>query len=68
MSDPRYRAHWEQAISEELTKLQALSTWEYTKLPPGKKTVSYKWVFIVKYTPIGLLDHFKARLVAQGFN
>jgi hypothetical protein len=26
-----------------------------------------KWVFIVKYTPIGLIDCYKARLVAQGF-
>jgi len=25
-------------------------------------------VFTVKYTPIGLIDRYKARLVAQGFS
>jgi hypothetical protein len=37
-------------------------------LPDSKRPVRSKWVFIVKYTPIGLLDRFKARLVAQGFS
>jgi len=68
INDPRYKAHWEQAISEELTKLQALDTWEYAELPPGKKAVGCKWVFTVKYTPTGLIDRYKARLVAQGFS
>jgi hypothetical protein len=33
-----------------------------------RKTVDYKWVFTVKYTPTGLIDRYKARLVAQGFS
>ena len=68
MADPLNRAYWEQAISEELTKLQALGTWEYAELPPGEKTVGCKWVFTVKYTPTGLINRYKARLVAQGFS
>jgi transposase InsO family protein len=68
MSNPLYKAHWEQAISEELTKLQALDTWKIVTLPPGKKAVGCKWVFTVKYTPTGLIDRYKARLVAQGFS
>ena len=68
MADPLNKAYWEQAVREELAKLQALDTWEYAELPPGKKAVSCKWVFTVKYTPTGLIDHYKARLVARGFS
>ena len=64
LSDPL----WKAAIEEEITKLQALGTWEYTKLPLRRKTVGCKWVFTVKNTPTGLIDHYKARLVAQGFS
>jgi hypothetical protein len=67
VSDQYHRANWEQAIKEELGKLQALDTWEYADLPPGKRTVDTKWVFTVKYTPTGLIDRYKARLVARGF-
>lgn len=59
---------WREAINEELTKLQALATWEYTRLPKNCKTVGCKWVFTIKYTPTGLIDRYKARLVAQGFS
>jgi hypothetical protein len=61
------KAHWAEAIQVELTKLQALGTWEYVELPPGKKAIGCKWVFTIKYTPIRLIDHYKARLIAQGF-
>ena len=56
MGNPTYKAYWEQAISEELTKLQALNTWKYVKLPPKKKAISCKWVFTVKYTPTSLIN------------
>ena len=68
LNDPLNKANWAQAVSEELTKLQALGTWEWAKLLAGKRTVGSKWVFTVKYTPTGLLDRYKARLVAQGFS
>ncbi len=37
-------------------------------MPPGKKAIGCKWVFTVKYTPTGLIDRYKARLVAQGYS
>jgi hypothetical protein len=67
LSDPLHHADWQQAIDVELTKLQALDTWEFVDLPLGKRTVGYKWVFDLKYIPTGLIDRYKARLVAQGF-
>ena len=38
-----------------------------TKLPAGKKVVSCKWNFTVKYNYDGSVNWFKARLVARGF-
>ena len=37
-------------------------------LPPKEKPVGCKFVFALKYTPTGLIDRYKARLVAQGFS
>ena len=37
------------------------------KLPVGKKTVGFKWVFTVKFKADGLVERYKARLVAQGY-
>jgi Reverse transcriptase (RNA-dependent DNA polymerase) len=68
INDPVYGRHWKDAVEEELIKLQTLDTWEFADLPDGKRPVGCKWVFTVKYTPTGLLDRFKARLVAQGYS
>jgi hypothetical protein len=68
VNDKVYGQNWKDAIEDELIKLRTLDTWEVTDLPDGRKTVGSKWVFTVKYTPTGLLDRFKARLVAQGFS
>lgn len=68
VSDRVYAQQWKDAIEDELVKLQALNTWEVMDLPDGRRPVGHKWVFTVKYTPTGLIDRFKARLVAQGFS
>ena len=65
---PEYSRQWRDAVTDELEKLFGLGTFEYTELPPGKETVDTKWVFTIKSTPTGLVDRFKARLVARGFS
>ncbi|POM73802.1 putative transposable element [Phytophthora palmivora] len=35
--------------------------------PKGRKILSCRWVFVVKYTGTGEIDRFKARLVIKGF-
>jgi Reverse transcriptase (RNA-dependent DNA polymerase) len=37
-------------------------------LPPGKKAVGCKWVFMVKQNPEGRVERYKALLVAKGYS
>jgi hypothetical protein len=64
LRDHIHGSDWRQAVKEELTQLQALDTWDLSPLPPGKKAIGCRWVFNVKLTPTGLIDRYKARLVA----
>ena len=41
--------------------------WDLMPLPTGKKTISYRWVFAVKFNPDGSVARLKARLVAKGY-
>ena len=62
--DPR----WKDAMKDELNALVKNKTWELVRLPPGKRAVGCKWVFIVKQIPEGKVDRYKSRLVAKGYN
>ena len=42
-------------------------TWYESELPKGKRAVSCKWIFTIKYLPNGKIDRRKTRLVARGF-
>jgi hypothetical protein len=52
----------------ELRDLEKNKTWDFVKLPPGKKAVSCKWVFTVKQNPEWKVERYKARLVAREYN
>ena len=50
--------------------MQALDdngTWDLVPLPTGKKAISCRWVFGVKFNPNGSVARLKARLVAKGY-
>lgn len=58
---------WKEAMQKELADLDANNTWTVTDLPQGKKPISSKWVYKVKYKAVGtLIDRYKARLVIKG--
>ena len=59
---------WKLAIAKQLHDLMAAGTWILVDLPLGKRPITCKWVFKVKYNPDGTVDKFKARLVARGFS
>lgn len=58
---------WILAIIKHLEDLQAAGTWRVSDVPAGRRLVSCKWVFKIKYNPDGTIDKYKARLVARGF-
>lgn len=47
--------------------LQKNETWQLVKHPLEKKLVGCKWVFTIKYKADGIVERYKARLVAKEF-
>jgi hypothetical protein len=60
------RDEWIQAVESEYQSLENNGTWRLEQLPKGAKAISSKWVFKKKYKE-GILERYKARLVARGF-
>ncbi|KAG7559402.1 Ribonuclease H-like superfamily [Arabidopsis thaliana x Arabidopsis arenosa] len=58
---------WRDAIAAERQAMEHNHTWEEGELPRGKKAVTSKWVFTIKYKSNGDIERYKARLVARGF-
>ena len=54
-------------INKELNFLLVMSTFKLYELSSSKHLVTLKWVFRVKYMLSGLVNRFKAHLVARGF-
>ena len=62
-----HRKEWKEAADSEYSFLIENKTWELMKLPKGRKAISCKWVFKVKYSNDGKIDRFKRCLVAKGY-
>uniref|UniRef100_A0A1J3DVK1 Retrovirus-related Pol polyprotein from transposon TNT 1-94 n=2 Tax=Noccaea caerulescens TaxID=107243 RepID=A0A1J3DVK1_NOCCA len=58
---------WVDAVDNEARAMIKNHTWDEADLPKGKKAVSSKWVFTIKYLSSGDIERHKARLVARGF-
>ncbi|KFD64813.1 hypothetical protein M514_23025 [Trichuris suis] len=62
------RQRWMEAANAEILSLNRYHVWEVTDLPPGKTTISAKWVFKAKRNVQDHICSYKARLVARGFS
>jgi len=59
---------WHKASQDEYNALHEHGVWELCELPPGQKAVGCHWVYRIKTNSDGTVEHYKARLVAQGFS
>ena len=53
---------WLKACDEEMKSLADQKVWKLVDLPPGRKPVKCRWVFVAKFD-----GRKKAHLVAKGF-
>ena len=60
--------NWQAAMKTEYDALLTNSTWTLVPKPVNKRITSCKWIYKLKLKVDGLVDHFKAHLVAKGFN
>ena len=58
---------WKSAMDAEMKSLKDNDVWDVVPLPAGRKTVGSKWVYKIKTGSDGLIQRYKARLVAQGY-
>ena len=59
---------WRKAMEEEIKALYDNQIWVLVPMPNEVKTISCMWVNKVKTHPDGLVERYKARLVARGFS
>lgn len=47
---------WKDAMTSEITVLQANNNWEITTLPPNQKAIGCRWIFGIKYNSNGSIN------------
>ena len=53
---------------EELCALHDNGTWSLQPFPLNKKPMGCKWVYKIEFNLDGIVEHYKTRLVAKGYN
>lgn len=61
------RSEWVDAMDKEMMSLRENNVWDLIELPKDRKIVGSKWVFKTKRSANGMIERYKARLVAQGY-
>lgn len=68
VNDPKYGKQWINAMREEIISLLENGTFKEVVPPEASNLVSSKWVYTIKLNADGIIERFKARLVARGFS
>ncbi|GKU89317.1 hypothetical protein SLEP1_g3470 [Rubroshorea leprosula] len=58
---------WQKAMAKEIGSIERNQTWELIDLLEGHKIIGVKWIYKTKLKENGMIDKFKARLVARGY-
>ncbi|KAL0641684.1 hypothetical protein Bca4012_102622 [Brassica carinata] len=58
---------WKESVGAEAGAMIKNDTWYESELPKGKKAVTSRWIFTIKYKADGSIERKKTRLVARGF-
>ncbi len=58
---------WQKAMEVEIASHIENGTWVLTKLPNGRKIITGRWVFKIKYGLDGSILKYKARWVVHGY-
>ena len=61
-------AKWDVAIRKELDALKTAKTWIIVRRPKDRNIVGSKWVLHLKKDSEGVIEKYKARVVAKGYN
>ncbi|CAI7813734.1 unnamed protein product, partial [Closterium sp. NIES-53] len=58
---------WKKAMESELKSIEENGTWELVELPKGRKAITSKWLFKIKSDADGMIERYKSRLGAKGY-
>ena len=58
---------WKESVGDEIGAMIKNDTWYETELPKGKKAVTSRLLFTIKYNANGQPERKKTRLVARGY-
>jgi hypothetical protein len=61
------RSFWKTAADSEYHSLIENGTWTLVPPPVGRKILSCRWVWAIKYKGTGEIERYKARLVIRGY-
>lgn len=59
--------NWRRACSTEFDAYTGNHTWDLVLYNPNQNLVGCRWIFTTKFLSNGVLDRYKARLVAEGY-
>ena len=59
---------WKEAMEAEFQSLNANQVWDLVSPPKDRKVINSKWVFKYNLGENGLVERYKAHLVAQGYS
>ena len=65
--EAKMQKKWRDSVGDEAEAMIRNDTWYESGLPKGKKAVSSRWIFTIKYLPNRKIYRRKSRLVARGF-